>query len=71
MSTPKPDYSAMTANEHLFVAGLLDSFDSALDAADRELAIEVLGQVGLEGQAPAIVGAVFDNPKLYGFPRSN
>jgi len=67
----KPNYAGMTVNERLFVGGILEKFDSAINAKDLDGAISILRQVDLEGeQARQIVEAIFRNPKMYGYPRS-
>jgi len=43
----KPDYSGMTVNERLFAAGLLDAWDAAVNARNRNRMIEVLLEVDL------------------------
>ena len=63
------DYSGMTVNERLFTAGLIDRWDSAIHAADREAASAVLDMVGLASQSSRIVDAVLENPGTYGFSR--
>jgi len=60
----------MTLNERLFTAGLLGQFDAAINAGDRERAIELLVQVSMsESSAVATVDAVLANPSKYGFLR--
>ena len=71
MSSPRPDYSAMTVNERLFVAGLLEAWGSAIRAGDRRAAVDVLGQVDLADQAESIVDTTLADPEKYGFPRSS
>ena len=58
-----PDYSGMTTNERLFVAGLLTEWDAAVKARNRALMIELLSQVDLSEQAAAIADRVLANPK--------
>lgn len=69
MKKPRPDYSGMTVNERLAVAGLLGAWDSAIGAADRSRAVEVLSQVDLADQAERIVDTTLADPAKYGFPR--
>ena len=64
----RSNYAGMTTNERLFVAGLIDDWDTAIEAHDRQAAIEVLGQVGLADQAASIVDTTLANPAKYGFP---
>ena len=42
------DYSSMTTNERLFVAGRLEEFDAAIQRADRATAAAILAAVGVE-----------------------
>ena len=42
-------YRGMTVNERLYVAGLLNSFDKAIQDKDVDLVISVLRQVELTG----------------------
>ena len=42
---PSPDLTAMTLNERLFVAGLMERWDTALAAGDRKAMIGMLEQV--------------------------
>ena len=69
MTTSQPDYYGMTVNERLFVGGLIEDFDSAIEVHDRAAAIIVLAHVGLSDQAEEIVDSVLANPGFYGFPR--
>ena len=70
MSLGSPKYSAMTVNERLFVAGLLDSWDSAINAGDSQKAIDILCQVEFDTeQAAWTVDTTLANPSRYGFPR--
>lgn len=63
----RPDFSAMTTNERLVVAGLLDKWDAAARSRNRERMINVLKRVESGDQAAAIADAVLSNPKRYGF----
>jgi len=61
--------SGMTLNERLFNARLLDDWDSAIGARDRERALQILGDVGLEAPSAAqTVEAILRDPSKYGFP---
>jgi hypothetical protein len=72
MNSSRPNYSGMTINERLFVAGLLEDFDSAVGAGDCKAAIDVLHKIDLdERQAGQTVDAVLAEPSKYGFPRSS
>jgi hypothetical protein len=57
-------YSAITTNERLFEAGLLDNFGKACRARDRERMIELLNQVDLEEQSAAIADRILANRVL-------
>lgn len=71
MSSSRPNYSAMTVNERLAVAGLIEDFDSAITAGDRQRAIGVLEQVDMdENSAAFTVDTTLGNPSKYGYPRS-
>jgi hypothetical protein len=60
----------MTVNERLFVAGLLDPWDRAINRGDREKAIDILGQVDMDpSSASQTVDAVLSDPSKYGYPR--
>ncbi len=67
---PPGKYSAMTVNERLFAAKLLDQFDSAINAHDREKALDILEMVEMPRELGAqTVDPIFANPKMYGYPR--
>lgn len=56
MSDPKgDDYSAMTVNERLFAAGLLDEFDRAVRAGDVAALEGILRRVQLSDENVAAV----------------
>jgi hypothetical protein len=64
----KPDYSGMTTNERLHVAGLLDRFDIAAKSRDREAMINILIQVDiLNGEAASITDRILAKPRMYGY----
>src|SRR5262245_38627277 len=54
VSRERPDFGGMTVNERLFTAGLLEQFDAAIDAGDRQRAMELLEQVAMseDGTTP-------------------
>jgi hypothetical protein len=63
------DYSGMTVNERLAVAGLTGEWDCAITAGDRESAMDVLTRVGMAPRLGAqTVDVTLANPELYGFP---
>ena len=57
----------MTVTERLFNAGLLQEWDRAAEARNRERMVEILGQVELADEADGIVSKILANPSLYGF----
>ena len=60
----------MTVNERLATAKLIKQFDTAIDAGDRQGAIEVLKRVEMsEASAATTVETVLANPSKYGFRR--
>jgi len=67
MQDKRPDYSGMTTNERLFVAGVLDQFDDAARKRDRATMIELLSRVELGEQAALIADTILANPTRYGF----
>jgi len=72
VNAERRDFGGMTVNEPLFVAGLLQQFDSAIDSGDRGQAIELLLQVAMSDASGAeTVYAPLANPAKYGYPRSS
>lgn len=72
MSSQRPafGYGGMTVNERLGAAGLLDKFDAAIQAGDRDQAVRILQRVDMtEESAAATVDAVLADPARYGYPR--
>ena len=69
MGRPKPDYSGMTTNERLFVAGLLDAFDDAARRRDKAKMIACLSEVDLSAQAADIAESILAEPGRYGYGR--
>jgi hypothetical protein len=66
-----PEYDGMTTNERLFVAGLTDEFDSAIELNDRQSAIDILCRVNLDSvNAGSVVDTIYANPTKYGYPRT-
>lgn len=63
---PQKAGGAMTLNERLYFAGLIERWDAAARARDREAMLAVLQQVGIE-KPDAIVEALLANPARYGF----
>lgn len=59
-------YDGMTANERLFMAGLMDAWDQATKARDRGEMAVILSRVELAEDAPAIIDTVLANPAKYG-----
>lgn len=65
----KPDkssYAAMTVNERLVMAGLIDEWDRAVNARNRNEMIAVLKRVDVEG-ADMTADKVLANRAFYGF----
>jgi len=63
-----PDYSGMTVNERLVLAGLMDAFDQAARRRNRAEIIEVLLKVELTPQQAAwTTDALLANPARYGY----
>jgi hypothetical protein len=69
VSSSPPNYSAMTVNERLFVAGLLDRWEAAINHGDRAAAIHILSLVDMDvTSASSTVDTTLANPTKYGFP---
>ena len=69
MSRSRPNYSGMTVNERLGVAGLFPEWNAAIAAGDRQRAIDVLGRVDIdETRASSTVDTTLADPSKYGFP---
>lgn len=45
MTGEKPNYAAMTVNERLCAAELMDDFDKAVQSRDRNLIMQILAKV--------------------------
>lgn len=70
MGSSRPNFSGMTVNERLAVAGLSSEFDSAITAGDRQRAISVLRRVAMdENSAAFTVDTTLANPAKYGYRR--
>jgi hypothetical protein len=67
MPTTDAGYSGMTVNERIVASGLLSAWDSAIRNGQRQVAIDLLGQVDLADQAAEIVDTVLADPTRYGF----
>ncbi|NPC42943.1 hypothetical protein HOO61_10700 [Nocardioides sp. zg-1230] len=59
----------MTVNEALVTADLIEQWDAAIEAGDRNAAIEVLRAVFSDSSAAATVDAVLAEPQKYGYLR--
>jgi len=71
MGSEPPNYGGMTVNERLYVAGLVEQFDAAIESRDRRRAVDLLRQVAMsESEAGATTDAVLADPTGYGYPRS-
>jgi hypothetical protein len=66
MEQSKPEYAGMTVNERLSSAGLLVTFDKAVQRGDRDAMIELLTAVELGEQAAGIADAILSHPTRYG-----
>ena len=62
----KPNFAAMTVNERLFAAGLIEAWDAATIACDRDRMIGILERVDVGGQAATTVDAILASPGMYG-----
>ena len=49
--TPHGFYDAMTVNERLYVAGLLDEFDAAISSGDKKRLKELLNEVEVPNES--------------------
>jgi hypothetical protein len=66
-SSDTPNYSGMTTNERLFVAGLLDAFEDAARRRDQNRMIELLCRVSFTtDEAAAICETTLSDPEAYG-----
>jgi len=64
----KPEFGGMTVNERLFVARLVEQWDHAVNARDRDAMIEILTRVELpKTEAGRIADTILANPAKYGF----
>lgn len=61
-----PNYSAMTVNERLVTAGLLEAFSVAARSRDRDTMIRLLAQVDVE-QPALTVSPILNDPARYGY----
>jgi hypothetical protein len=60
--------NAMTVNERLYVAGLLDQFGSAAKSHSRDTMIQILMQVNISSEeATSIVDKILEAPGQYGY----
>jgi hypothetical protein len=68
MNADRPDFAGMTLNERLYFARLVDKWDAAFRARDREAMLALLAQVDIAepGRAP-IVDTLLADPRKYGF----
>jgi hypothetical protein len=65
-----PGLAAMTVNERLRFVGLMDQWDAAARAHDRDAMFKILKQVEIIDPAP-IVDAVLTDPEKFGFQSSS
>lgn len=66
MSDDRIDYSGMTVNERLYVAGLLEKFDAAARSRNRNEMLNILRKVDVESPKQT-ADAILENPKMYGY----
>ena len=58
----------MTLNERLFEGGLIEEFDAAVRARDRERIVATLVRVALPAEEAArIADRILANPRFYGY----
>ena len=62
----KPNFAAMTVNERLFAAGLIEAWDAATLVRDRDRMIGILERVDMGEQSATTVDAVLANPGRHG-----
>jgi hypothetical protein len=62
----RPDFDAMTVNERLVAANLIEAWDAATRARDGDRMIGILQRVDMGEQAAATVDVVLANPGKYG-----
>lgn len=60
------ELAGMTVNERLFARGLLDRWDNAVRARDRDAMIRIMREVEVD-QPESTVDAVLAQPAKYGF----
>ena len=67
MTPDRADYNAMTTNERLYTAGLLEQFDVAAESRNRDAMIRILLQVDLSAEeAASIAEKILAAPGRYG-----
>jgi hypothetical protein len=66
LTEPNPDYSGMTVNERLFAAGLIEDFDCAAKARDREAMISILSRVKVSNPERT-ADSIIRDPARYGY----
>ena len=62
----RPNYSAMTINERLAEAGLLDAFDKAATTRDRAAMLRLLAEVDAPDPA-STADPILNDPTRYGY----
>ncbi len=68
MPSDRTNYNAMTTNERLYAAGLLERFDVAAKSHDRDAMIQILIQVNISnGDAASIADKILAAPGRYGY----
>lgn len=66
MSGDRIDYSGMTVNERLYVAGLLNEFDAAARSRNRDEMLNILRKVDVANPEQT-ADAILENPRMYGY----
>ena len=62
----KPDLSGMTVNERLFNLGLMERWDEAVAARDREAMLAIMRECEVDPPEQT-VDPILANPAMYGF----
>ncbi|MDB5472383.1 MAG: hypothetical protein JWR84_3943 [Caulobacter sp.] len=66
---PEFRFAGMTTLERLLDADLLEAFDAAVAARDRDRLTEILIDVGMKEQAFTTINTILANPAPYGYRR--
>ena len=64
----KAELGGMTVNERIFAMGLMDEWDKAAHARERETMMKILSQCAMSReQCAETIDALLKNPGMYGF----